>query len=230
MSLTSKEMKQLEQEGAQFRENDITFLAQAQKALDMHGDPVDLLELFKVMWNDKRPHEREALDRIGCWLEGRLSREFGVGRARLLLELGWLKRLARIHGPAPKDRDGAQGAKGAAFGRSLADLRRRRQQVLIAHASRPVLPPARTASNTDEQTWEGATLRWNPGSKELTVQWQGKSATARLGLAEKALEALPAERRKAFLSKKELRGVTVYVRAEGNSFRIVRLEMKGMTP
>ena len=143
MTLSAKEMAELETRGRLFgkNRNDDRYLAHALKGVASGTDPVDVLDVLRAMFgtgHGRRPDEKEALNRVGVWLEARLSRDPRVGVERLALELGWLKRFAKIYeekddprnkspdrGPDPRGKRSA--ADGPKFGRTLDALRVRRR-------------------------------------------------------------------------------------------------------
>jgi hypothetical protein len=98
MALTGKELKQLESEAREMvTDGDRGYLADALEHLRDTGDPIEALRLLRSMWGSghaKRVDQKHALNRVGRWLENRLTREPGVAVARLALELGWLRRMA----------------------------------------------------------------------------------------------------------------------------------------
>lgn len=84
---------------------------------------------------------------------------------------------------------------------------------------KPTAAPA-----AEEQIWENATLKWNPGNKELSASAPGKtSAILTQKAAQEFLNGLPDELREQLKKKKSLGPVAVRVRAEGNKYTIVGL-------
>lgn len=88
--------------------------------------------------------------------------------------------------------------------------------------TQPLRPGAAQAENV--QIWDGATLKFNPATGEVTATRGGKSS-APLG-KQKALDflsALGAERAEKLKKKKELKSVSVKVRIMGNMIELIGL-------
>jgi len=109
---------------------------------DLVEAPLRALRLLDVMWGGVhalRPDQRVALNEVGVWLETRLSREPDAKVSTLLVELGWLKRLARHHQSMQEDNRRAGFAMPGrgnqkTFGRRLAEIERRRREALAKAA------------------------------------------------------------------------------------------------
>lgn len=81
-------------------------------------------------------------------------------------------------------------------------------------------------SAAEEQIWENATLKWNPGNKELSASAPGKTrAILTQKAAQDFLNGLPEDLREQ-LKKRPLGPVAVRVRAEGNKYTIVGLAQR----
>jgi hypothetical protein len=96
MTLRSTDMKRLWGDSSSLHlRNHKGWLAEALNALTSTGDPNVAVELLQKMRRDVgSDHERRALDDVVRWLEKRLGMERTVTTARLLWELGWLRRMA----------------------------------------------------------------------------------------------------------------------------------------
>jgi hypothetical protein len=126
------------------------FLSEAMQALrdpagagDVEVDeieaPLRALRLLDVLWDSSyanRPEPKAALNDVGAWLERRLLHAPGMKAEELLVELGWLKRLARHHEALRREAVGF-GGRGPAvkpttkvFGKRIAELERRRRAEL----------------------------------------------------------------------------------------------------
>jgi hypothetical protein len=148
--------------------------------------PLRALRLLDVMWGGVhalRPDQRVALNDVGVWLETRLSREPDAKVNTLLVELGWLKRLARHHQSMQEDNRKARAVMPGrgnqkAFGRRLVEIDCRRReafakaarvevserQAVIAEAAKPKGPeplPATLAVQFE---------RYEPGRKDTAVR------------------------------------------------------------
>jgi hypothetical protein len=126
------------------------FLSEAMQALrdpatagDVEADEVDAplraLRLLDALWGSSyadRPEPKAALNEVGAWFERRLLHAPGVKTEELLVELGWLKRLARHHEAVRREAVGFGGRGPAAkvttkvFGKRIAELERRRRAEL----------------------------------------------------------------------------------------------------
>ncbi|WP_437953766.1 hypothetical protein WME98_25960 [Sorangium sp. So ce296] len=135
------------------------FLSEAMQALrdpaaaaDVDADeieaPLRALRLLDALWGSSyadRPEPKVALNEIGGWLERRLLSTPGLKTAELLVELGWLKRLARHHEALRRQSTGGGGRAPAArpatksFGARIAEVERRRRAAL---AMAPRLVPS----------------------------------------------------------------------------------------
>lgn len=102
--------------------------------------PLRALRLLDVMWGGVhalRPDQRVALNEVGVWLETRLARDPQISVRQVLMELGWLKRLARHHQAMQEDnrRPGfAMPGRGdkKTFGKRLGEIERRRREAETA--------------------------------------------------------------------------------------------------
>ncbi len=73
----------------------------------------------------------------------------------------------------------------------------------------------------EEQVWENATLKWNPGKQELSASAPGKaSAILTQKAAQDFLNGLPEDRREQLKKKKSLGPVSIRIKAEGNKYTI----------
>ncbi len=71
------------------------------------------------------------------------------------------------------------------------------------------------------QTWPAATLKLNPGKGEITASFDGRTTAPIKGAeADKLRAALGDELAGKLKKKQELKGVTVEVEQQGNSFTL----------
>lgn len=121
MTLRSSEMKRLELQSASFKaEGHNAYLAEAINAVRASGDPGAAVQLLTALWNGARANQKDAINDVRRWIEGRLREEPGVSAQRVLLELGWLRRLsvARVAGTIARgNRDNRSSAKDRPRGR-----------------------------------------------------------------------------------------------------------------
>jgi hypothetical protein len=94
MTLSSREMKQLELHSASFvAEGHNAYLSEAINAAQTSGRPDMALQLLKAMSGDARGNQQQAILDVCRWIERRLREEPSIPAERFLLELGWLRRL-----------------------------------------------------------------------------------------------------------------------------------------
>jgi hypothetical protein len=149
VSLTAAEMQRLEDDArAMAANNPRGYLSDALQCLRDTGDPFAPLALLRAMWtagHARRDRQRAALHDAGQWLEQRLGRDPAISPDRLVLELGWLRRLVTIHGHSNGADDSSDdrhsrppragpGRDEPAFGAHLDQLRRKRKALLARAA------------------------------------------------------------------------------------------------
>ena len=134
-----------------------TYLAEALQCTDQTKDPVEALRLLHAMWGSSygsRPDQKIALNDVGKWLEARLHLEPSASADAIALELGWLRRLARIAEDAKLRENGHdRRPPGApvpllAFGKRIARIEEMRsaalarvEKVRVVAAPKPAPPP-----------------------------------------------------------------------------------------
>jgi len=96
MTLSSQEMKVLEAESASFAGEHNTYLAQAIDAIRRSGDPQAAARLLRALSRsrDARPKQKTAQVHVSRWIVERVRSEPEVAAERIILELGWLRRLS----------------------------------------------------------------------------------------------------------------------------------------
>ncbi|WP_437635836.1 hypothetical protein [Sorangium sp. So ce854] len=102
--LTSKELATLQAQAAGFStSNHVRYLSEALEATKATGDPVEGLALLRALpeagYAGRRGGEQkevDALNDVGAWIEQRLLRDPRVLAERVVLELAWIRRHARI--------------------------------------------------------------------------------------------------------------------------------------
>ncbi len=96
--MISQEMQALEREGERFdQRNHRTYLELAIGCARTGATPTEVLRLLVMLWGTahaRRSDQLAALNDVGEWIESRLAREPGLTADRLILELGWLRRIA----------------------------------------------------------------------------------------------------------------------------------------
>lgn len=130
--------------------NHIRFLSEAMQALrdpaavgDREADeleaPIRALRLLEVMWGSSyadRPDPKAALNDVGLWLERWLLGEPAISVEDLLVDLGWMKRLAKHHEAVKqeagfsKSRPGPQKNPVLSFGKRIREIERRRAEAI----------------------------------------------------------------------------------------------------
>ncbi|MGQ9634943.1 MAG: type III-B CRISPR module RAMP protein Cmr6 [Bryobacteraceae bacterium] len=114
------------------------------------------------------------------------------------------------------------GAK-TAVGYGAMQSRRRPQSTPSAEGPQAGQKSEPTAAAANEAVWENATLVWSPGSQELKAISGNNKATLIQAEARAFLEAMPEDKRELLKKKKQLSGVKVRVRVEGNKATIAGL-------
>ncbi|MFT3765472.1 MAG: hypothetical protein QM820_08160 [Minicystis sp.] len=162
MAVTRELMARLERDASSMgTANHGRYLSEAMQAMrdpvfaadaeaDAREAPLRALRLLEAMWGGafaSRPDQRAALNDVGGWLETRLVREPKIDVSGLLVELGWLKRLARHHQAMAEEagrRPNAQPGRGEqkSFGRRLAELERKRRDAFAAARVEAARAPA----------------------------------------------------------------------------------------
>lgn len=103
-TLTGKELAILQAQSAGFStSNHVRYLSDALEATRVTGDPIEGLALLRALPDagyagrkGGEQRELDALNDVGAWLEQRLYREPRVPAERVVLELAWMRRSARI--------------------------------------------------------------------------------------------------------------------------------------
>lgn len=118
MTLRSDEMARLWSDSSKLHgRNHKAWLAEAMNAVRTTRDPRLAIELLEKLRRGQRSkNERDAIADVGRWLEQRVRREPRVPLERLLVELGWLRRMAVTRQGAHKV---ARNGGGADHGRRL---------------------------------------------------------------------------------------------------------------
>lgn len=160
MNGTPKEMAALARAATEMRtDNHGRYLAELMRwyrhaSLSGEVDPVASLDFLVALWKTPfagRPDELLALNDVGRWLEGRLSEEPGMSAERLAWQVGWLRRIANVdedlRRASPRDGPRARPPEPSrGFGSRVADIRKKREQVLRAArasgGSAAPLPPS----------------------------------------------------------------------------------------
>ena len=112
MTLQSTNMGRLWKDSSPLHgRNHKSCLAEAMNAVRSTGEPKLAVELLRKIRRDVgSEQERKALDDVVGWLERRLRTEPSVTTTRLVLELGWLRRMAVVraatHGEDDERRSG----------------------------------------------------------------------------------------------------------------------------
>lgn len=124
------------------------YIAEALQCTNATRSPVIALRLLDAMWDSSyasRIDQKIALNEVGKWLEDRLYREPSVTAEAVALELGWLRRLARIaeasHVAADEGRTrGSHRPQepSQTFGKRIARIEERRRETL-AEATRTAI-------------------------------------------------------------------------------------------
>lgn len=101
MTLRSTEMRRLEAQSATLQsKGHKSVLAEAINATRVSRDPRASLQLLLALSKHARKDQKQALDDVRRWIQDRLREEPTVTADRLLLELGWLRRMcvSRLEG------------------------------------------------------------------------------------------------------------------------------------
>jgi len=159
MGLTREQMIKLELDSASMgTANHGRYLSDAMLALrdpafsaDPEADeieaPLRALRLLTALWGKghaMRPDQKMALNDIGQWLEKRLTSAPALPTAALLLDLGWLKRLAQPQEAARRGQErgprshSVVNARAPSFGARILDLERRRRATFAARTAASV--------------------------------------------------------------------------------------------
>lgn len=96
MTLRSSDMARLWSDSSKLHgRNHKGWLAEAANAIRTTGDPRHAVELLERLRRGQRSkNERDTIADVNHWLEQRLRREPRMNPERLLVELGWLRRMA----------------------------------------------------------------------------------------------------------------------------------------
>lgn len=93
-----------------------------------------------------------------------------------------------------------------------------------ARAGAPESKAALPVFAANEEVWENAMLKWNPGKQELMATLGNQKALVTGKAAQQFLDALPEDARNTLLKdKKSLAGVRLRVRVEGNKITLAGL-------
>ena len=93
MTLTSTQMRWLEAQSKDFGEAHKASLAEAITAVRTTRSPHAASRLLGLLSRTARPEPRKALMDMRTWLDQRLHGEPGISAERVLLELGWMRRM-----------------------------------------------------------------------------------------------------------------------------------------
>ena len=97
MTLSSREMKRLEQHSALLgADRHKAYLAEAIDVLRSSGEVRLVLRLLTALWHGARGNQKEAIGDLRRWIESRLLEEPKISAERMLLELGWLRRMCVV--------------------------------------------------------------------------------------------------------------------------------------
>lgn len=98
MTISSRDMKRLWADSSPLHgRNHKAWLVEALNALRSTGDPGKAMDLLQSMRRDGgSDQERRAIDDVVGWLQRRLRSAPRPDTTRLLLELGWLRRMSVI--------------------------------------------------------------------------------------------------------------------------------------
>ena len=148
LHLDAETLEGLRNQADRFDKNHQGFISEAENAIRLHRDslaPYKLLSGLRSSSYARRSGPAMALDGVGQWLEKRLFEEPDIPWARLLAELGWLKRFALVasrrpgaRGGQPKEGGTSQARQTWGFGEKLLEIRERRSRA----AKRPRKPKA----------------------------------------------------------------------------------------
>lgn len=128
MTLSSVDMERLWNESSRFfGHNHKTWLGEAFNAVRATGDLSGAVELLRQVRRDAaREAERNAVDDVVGWLDRRKRAQPTPTKPRLLLELGWLRRMSVVRAASHQgDERGRSGGRG---GSSAAGNGRRRSR------------------------------------------------------------------------------------------------------
>lgn len=126
--------------------NHAGYLAEALQCVRETCDPIAALKLLAAMWGSSyagRDDQMHALNDVGRWLEARLYRDPHVSAEAVALDLGWLRRLARIATAACGSAERARQGHSARLVRTFGDRERVRRLEERRHEVRPALHPRR---------------------------------------------------------------------------------------
>ncbi|MEX1365472.1 MAG: hypothetical protein AB1Z98_20260 [Nannocystaceae bacterium] len=113
MTLRASEMKRLWADSSPMHQkNHGRWISEASNALRSTLDPKRAVTLLKELRRlNGRDRERRALDDVLSWIERRLRTEPNVPVDRLMLELGWLRRMSVTRVATHDPRDDARPAR-----------------------------------------------------------------------------------------------------------------------
>ncbi|MCA9655589.1 MAG: hypothetical protein KC501_37110 [Myxococcales bacterium] len=125
MTLRASEMKRLLADSSRMHEpNHAKWIAEAVNALRSTRDPRGAITLLKtIRSHNNRERERRSLDDVLSWIERRLRTEPTVEVGRLMLELGWLRRMSVTRTAARDPRDDGKPRRSNGHGHDRAHRR-----------------------------------------------------------------------------------------------------------
>ena len=106
MTLSSEQMRELERQSAEFGEAHKSYLAEAIDAVRTTRSTHAASRLLSLLSKTARRDQSEAIRVVRTWLDERLRDEPGVSSDRLLLELGWLRRMCVVRAAEKKHTSG----------------------------------------------------------------------------------------------------------------------------
>lgn len=125
MTLRSFEMKRLWAVSSKLHErNHLKWLTEASNALLTCRDSQQAISLLRALRkHNKRERELRSLDEVIAWLERRVLTDPEVTPERLMLELGWLRRMSVTRTAARDPRDDGKPRRSNGHGHDRAHRR-----------------------------------------------------------------------------------------------------------
>ncbi len=119
MTFSSAQMRDLETQSSAFCKEHSTYLADAVNAVRVSGHCRSALHLLDALARNARRNQQEVIADVRRWLERRLRDAPEISPDRLMLELGWLRRMS-----VARDAEGVD-ARSARENRSTRSRKRR---------------------------------------------------------------------------------------------------------
>lgn len=202
--LEPETLKGLEGAALRFEKAHQSFISEAENIIRSRREPLAALQLLaglRTSQEASRQGPALALNDVGVWVEKRLFEDPHISAARLLTELGWLKRFATIASTRPGASGGKPKAGGTSkvkvdfkFGERLDELRERRARSpkKAARAKAPEVEGLPTFLKVGFQAWnELVELRSNV--RDRLKKARKKAKKKELTIEEK-LEAISKDR------------------------------------